>query len=530
MGVEREFLSVIRCSSEGFNRRSRHGLARIRGGRTSRHLESLQADSEAAPPVISKFSFKETGTALAKVFLEALGFSGYPEAAALDIPPSVKCRYLGKSVVVTLPYSVLTSGIVPENGDEENKLSHSSWLLGTLQSYCRCLNILSIRAVVSNLEHPKRSSLFSRLLSSQVLDVILPIWNHSRWSSSSANPRAIAPPPDEATISTIVEMGFSRARAEEALRRVETNSVEMAMEWLFSHAEDPAQEEDELARALALSLGNSSEASKADNVDRSVEVLSKNKQTKPPPVEDVLAATIKLFRNTDSMAFPRIYLDAGALCMIAHTLALLLSEDENIRGTRQRMMLFLYSEEVNTSPQDDESSIGFEKVFGKPTGYLSTEDSRRSCYFPGYDTLASAIVRHLLEDPQTLQTAMEMEDTADPSGSRHAGAVCQLELSGREIYNCLIKRERQEKEKGKTSVEFGASNECVRISENKAHDGSGKCSKSHKKIPANISQVIDHLLEIVAAFPTQGLVEDCVGNACAMEVDEPIVKARGNQG
>lgn len=853
-GVEREFLSVVR-SSEGFNRRSRHGIARIRGGRTSRHFESLQADSEIAPTVVestiqevkkktpsvlvlenlnklasSMRSFfmalvkgftspnrrrtetgslssasKSIGTALAKVFLEALGFSGYPDADALDIPPSVKCRYLGKVVddmltltfdarrricyasminnfyaqgtfkellttfeatsqlLWTLPYSVLTSGMVPENSGEENKLSHSSWLLGTLQSYCRLLEYfvnsalllsptstsqaqLLVQPVAVGLSIglfpvPRDPEVFVRMLQSQVLDVILPIWNHQMFpscnpgfinsiimlityiycgvgdvkrnrsgSSSSANPRAMAPPPDEATISTIVEMGFSRVRAEEALRRVEANSVEMAMEWLFSHAEDPAQEDDELARALALSLGNSSETSKADNVDRPVEVLSEELQTKPPPVEDVLAATTKLFQSTDSMAFPLMDLlvtlcnrnkgedrakvvsylinqlkdcqlefsrDTGALCMIAHTLALLLSEDENIREIAAKndivsvileilmkfkaraeneimvprcisaLLLILFNL-LQTRPkissddterviaaslpesleehlpsqvpeaviekkstlvsQDDESSIGFEKIFGKPTGYLSIEDSRkvldfacdlvkqcapamvmqaalqlcarltkshalaiqflenggmtslfdlpRSCYFPGFDTLASAIVRHLLEDPQTLQTAMEMEIRQTLGGSRHAGrtsvktfltsmapvicrdpgvfvkaagAVCQLESSGGRSIIVLSKEKdkEREKEKGKTSVEFGASNECVRISDNKAHDGSGKCSKSHKKIPANISQVIDHLLEIVAAFATQGLVEDSVGNACAMEVDEPIVKVKG---
>ncbi|KAM3302623.1 E3 ubiquitin-protein ligase UPL1 [Capsicum chacoense] len=852
-GVDREFLSVIR-SSEGFNRRSRHGLARIRGGRTSRHLETLQAESEVASSVVestiqevkkktpsvlvlenlnklasSMRSFfmalvkgftspnrrrtetgslsaasKSIGTALAKVFLEALGFSGYPDAAALDIPPSVKCRYLGKVVddmltltfdarrrtcyasminnfyaqgtfkellttfeatsqlLWTLPYSLL-SGMVPENSGEENKLSHSSWLLGTLQSYCRLLEYfvnsglllsptstsqaqLLVQPVAVGLSIglfpvPRDPEAFVRMLQSQVLDVILPLWNHQMFpscnpgfinsvimlityiycgvgdvkqnrsgSSSSANPRALAPPPDETTISTIVEMGFSRARAEEALRRVETNSVEMAMEWLFSHAEDPAQEDDELARALALSLGNSSETSKADNVDRSVEVLSEEQQTKPPPVEDVLAATIKLFQSTDSMAFPLMDLlvtlcnrnkgedrakvisylihqlkdcqldfsrDTGALCMITHTLALLLSEDENIREIAAKndivsvvleilmkfkaraeneimvprcisaLLLILFNllqtrpkasgddtERVTAASlpesleehlpsqvpeaviekkstlvsQDDELSAGFEKIFGKPTGYLSIEDSckvldfacdlvkqhapamvmqaslqlcarltkihafairflenggmtslfdlPRSCYFPGYDTLASAIVRHLLEDPQTLQTAMEMEIRQTLSGSRHggrtsvktfltsmapvicrdpgvfvkaAGAVCQLESSGGRSIVVLAKEKdkEREKEKVKTSAEFGASNECVRISENKAHDGSGKCSKSHKKIPANVSQVIDHLLEIVSAFPRQGLVEDCMGSTCAMEVDEPIVKVKG---
>ncbi|TQD72856.1 hypothetical protein C1H46_041609 [Malus baccata] len=48
----------------------------------------------------------------------------------------------------------------------------------------------------------------------------------------------------------------------------------MAMEWLFSHHEDPVQDDDELSRALTLSLGNSSDASKAKSVEKSVDVLA----------------------------------------------------------------------------------------------------------------------------------------------------------------------------------------------------------------------------------------------------------------
>ncbi|CAI7800992.1 unnamed protein product [Closterium sp. NIES-54] len=59
---------------------------------------------------------------------------------------------------------------------------------------------------------------------------------------------------DEALVELIVEMGFPRERAEEALRQV-GNNLDLAMEWLISHVPDePTSEEDELARALALSL------------------------------------------------------------------------------------------------------------------------------------------------------------------------------------------------------------------------------------------------------------------------------------
>ncbi|KAK9268578.1 hypothetical protein L1049_000332 [Liquidambar formosana] len=506
-GGERDFLSVVR-SGEGLHRRSRHGLARIRGGRTGRHLDALNIDSEAAanvpesssqdlkkksPDVIvlenlnklasTTRSFftalvkgftspnrrradsgslssasKSLGTALAKIFLEALSFPGHSTSAGLDMSLSVKCRYLGKVVddIVALTFdsrrhtcytamvnyfyvhgtfkellttfeatsqllwtlfSIPTSGIDHEKAGEGSKLSHSSWLLDTLQSYFRALEYfvnsalllsptsasqaqLLVQPVAVGLSIglfpvPRDPEAFVRMLQSQVLDVILPVWNHPMFpncSSSfitsivslithvysgvgdvkrnrsgiagSTNQRFMAPPPDEATIATIVEMGFTRARAEEALRRVETNSVEMAMEWLFNHAEDPVQEDDELARALALSLGSSSETSKVDTNDKSMDVPTEEGLTKAPPIDDILAALMKLFQSSDIMAFPLTDLlvtmcnrnkgedrprvvsyliqqlklcplefskDTSALCMISHILALLLFEDGNTR-------------------------------------------------------------------------------------------------------------------------------------------------------------------------------------------------------
>lgn len=62
----------------------------------------------------------------------------------------------------------------------------------------------------------------------------------------------IGHPPDETNISILIDMGFSRSEAKQALRH-----VKLVMEWLFRYLEEPAQEDDELARALALSLDNS---------------------------------------------------------------------------------------------------------------------------------------------------------------------------------------------------------------------------------------------------------------------------------
>ncbi|KAM1806044.1 hypothetical protein ACFX11_029236 [Malus domestica] len=849
-GGEREFLSVVR-SGEGLHRRSRHGFTRIRGGRTNRHLEALNVDSESSSTVsetstsqdlkkkspdvlvieiLNKLastlrSFftalvkgftspnrrrdsgslslvsKTLGTALAKIFLESLSFSGHSTSAGLDTSLSVKCRYLGKVVddmvsltfdsrrrtcytatvnnfyvhgtfkellttfeatsqlLWTPPYSVSASGIDPEKTGEGSKLSHSSWLLDTLQSYCRLLEYfvnsslllsttsasqaqLVVQPVAVGLSIglfpvPRDPEVFVRMLQSQVLDVILPVWNHPMFPNcspsfiasivslvmhvysgvgdvkqnrsgivGSTNQRIMPPPLDENTITTIVEMGFPRARAEEALRRVETNSVEMAMEWLFSHPEDPVQDDDELARALALSLGNSSDASKADSVEKSVDVLAEEGCVKAPPVDDALAASVKLLQSNDTMAFPLTDLlvtlsnrnkgedrprvvsyltqqlkncsldfsnDTSALSMVSHVIALLLSEDgstreiaaqygivstatdilmnfkgkdesgneflvpkcisalllilDNMLQSRSRISegtqtgaLPELSGELASIPASDtekkqpmdaherDSAMAFEKILGKSTGYLTMEESHkvlavacdlikhhvpamimqavlqlcarltkthalalqflengglaalfglpRSCFFPGYDTIASAIVRHLLEDPQTLQTAMELEIRQALSGNRHGGrtsartfltsmapvisrdpvvfmkaasAVCQLETSGGRTFVLLLKEKEKEKEKSKAAGDEAglSSNECVRISENKIHDGSGKCSKSHKKIPPNLTQVIDQLLEIVFKYHFPNSQEDSANNPSAMEVDEPTMKVKG---
>lgn len=851
-GREREILSVIR-SGEGLNRRSRHGLTRIRGGRASRHLEALNVDSDMSssltqsvsaaqdlkkksPDVLvlenlsklaatlrsfftalvkgftspnrrradsgsSSSSLRGLGTALAKIFLEALSFSG---SSGHQMSLSVKCRYLGKVVddmvaltfdsrrrtcyvaminyfyvhgtfkellttfeatsqlLWSLPCSLSSSSVDCERTGEESKLAHNSWLVDTIQSYCRLLEYfvnsslllsptsasqaqLLVQPVTVGLSIglfpvPRDQEVFVRLLQSQVLDVILPIWNHPMFPNcnpgfitsiislvthvysgvgdvkrnresiaGSTNQRFMPPPPDEATIATIVEMGFSRARAEEALRRVETNSVEMAMEWLISHAEDPVQEDDELAQALALSLGNSSETSKVDSVDKSVDVVTEEGQANTPPIDEILTALMKLFQSA-TIAFPLTDLlvtlcnrnkgedrpkvtsfliqqlklspvdlskDTSALGMISHILVLLLSEDGSTREIAARngivsavidilvnykasdqtghevfvpkcitASLLILDNLLQSMPRhssettegtpfrvlpdsngdharlaepasvaekdqsdafENRSFYGFDKIFGTSTGYLTIEESHRvllvvcdlikqnvpavamqavlqlcarltkthalalqflenggmaalfniprSFFIPGFDTLASAILRHLLEDPQTLQTAMELEIRQTLSGSRHGGqtsprtfltslapviardplvfmkaaaAVCQLDKLGGRTMVVLTKEKEKEKDKPKIcGVEPGlSSNEGLRIAESKVHEGPGKCSKSHKKVPANLAQVIDQLIEIVLSYPIENQ-EEFANYSNAMDVDEPTTKVKG---
>ncbi|KAK4767786.1 hypothetical protein SAY87_002927 [Trapa incisa] len=652
----------------------------------------------------------------------------------------------------TLPYSTAASSSDHEKMAEENKLSHDTWLRDTLQIYCRELEYfvncsflisptsssqsqqltqpISTGLSIGLFPVPRDPEVFVQMLQSQVLDVILPVWNHPLFPNccsefiasiislvkhvfsgvgdvnrnrggivGSGNHRGMPPPPDESSVATIVEMGFTRARAEEALRRVESNSVEMAMEWLISHAEDPVHEDDELARALALSLGSSSETTKPDVTDKPVDGASSGLQAKAPPVDDVLSSLVKLFRNSDVTAFPLTDLlvtlcnrnkgeerhkvlsflicqlklcrtdfssDTSALCTISHIMALVLSDDgstreiaaqdgivsvvidilmnfrtrkelgdeslfprcisalllildnmlqpkpklfpENSEGSiagslpepsPEQVSLTLVTENKDASEVPDKESHTLEKIFGNSIGYLTMNESQKllqvvcdfikqhvpslmmqaalqicarltkthalalqflengglatlfslsnACFFPGYDMVTSAIIRHLLEDPQTLQTAMELEIKQTLTSSRHGGrvpprtfltsmasvisrdptlfmkaasAVCQLESSGGRAFVMLKERDKSKSSASETGLTLHESG-------NKMQDGILKCSKGHKKVPANFTQVIDQLVDIVLKFPSLEGQEDSLSGLTLMEVDEPDSKVKG---
>ncbi|KAH7660208.1 E3 ubiquitin-protein ligase HUWE1 protein [Dioscorea alata] len=850
--AEQDFLTAVR-SAERIHRHGRHGLSRMRGSRISRQLDLSYIDSDSSPnthessqdnkrkspdvlivELLIKLGFamrscfsavlkgtfrrraetatlspvsKNVMTALAKLFLDALSYSGHSSAG--HTPLAVKCQYLGKVVadmtaltfdsrrrtcntalvnsfyvngtfkellttfeatsqlLWNLPCSLPSSGTDQGKANDENKLSHSLWLLVTLQSYCQLLECfvnsslllsptspsqgqLLVQPAATGLSIglfsvPKEPEMFVRMLQSQVLNVILTVWSHPKFpscnsalitsvisiithiysgvgdpkrvrsgaSGNGAGQRLTVPPPlDESTIATIVEMGFTRIQAEEALRSVGTNSVEMATDWLVNHPEEVVQEDVQLAQALALSLGNSSDTSKEDNSDKAKTELIEEQVIELPPIDDILATSMKLFQSNISVAFPltdllatlcsrnkgedrpkvALYLiqqlklcpldlskDMGALCSMSHILALLLSEDSNTREiaaengvvsslldilTNMRvtnetknevsvtksisaLLLVLdnmlqpipkvYTETAEGSSgsvpvssdvdisleipasaaekkplSDDNAKVSenvFEKILGKPTGYLTFEESQRalsivcgfikqhvpalvmqaalqlcarltkshaiatqflesgclsilfslprSCIFPGFDSLASAIIRHLLEDPQTLQTAMELEIRQTLAGnlSRHAGrlsprlfltsmapvisrdpaifvraaaAVCQLESSGGRMNIVLLKEKEKDREKSKAFAnENGVSpNEPIRMIENKPNDTQGKCSRSHKKVPASLYQVIDQLLEIIMSYPSTGLDEHD-SSSTPMEIDEPVSKEKG---
>ncbi|GFS44094.1 similar to LOW protein: E3 ubiquitin ligase-like protein [Actinidia rufa] len=219
----------------------------------------------------------------------------------------------------------------------------SAWIYGPLACYGKLMDHLVTSSFIlspftkhlftqplisGDIRFPRDAETFVKILQSMVLKAVLPVWSHPQFTdcsydfiatvvsivrhiysgvevkniSSSGGSRTAGPPPNESTIATIAEMGFSRSRAEEALRQVGSNSVELAMEWLFSHPEE-AHEDDELARALMMSLGNSGSDTKEDVADENSQPIE-GEMVQPPAVEDLLSTCTKLLQMKESLAFP----------------------------------------------------------------------------------------------------------------------------------------------------------------------------------------------------------------------------------
>ncbi|KAL3504968.1 hypothetical protein ACH5RR_034809 [Cinchona calisaya] len=270
-------------------------------------------------------------------------------------PVTLNCFY-GRGVIESilttfeatsqLLYAVNRAPASPMETDEgalrKDRIEDHSWIYGPLASYGKLMDHLATSSFIlspftkhlltqplvsGDLPFPGDAETFVKVLQSMILKAILPIWTHPQFTecnhdfiatliniirhiysgvevknTTSNAARVSGPPPNESTITTIVEMGFSRSRAEEALRQVGANSVELAMEWLFSHPEE-TPEDDELARALAMSLGNSGSETKEDAANESTQSI-KEEMVQLPPVDDLLSTCRRLLHMKDSLAFP----------------------------------------------------------------------------------------------------------------------------------------------------------------------------------------------------------------------------------
>ncbi|KAJ1421330.1 Ubiquitin-associated domain [Sesbania bispinosa] len=268
---------------------------------------------------------------------------------------------------------------------DDKEDTDNSWIYGSLASYGKLMDHLVTSSFIlssftkhllaqpltnGDMPFPRDAETFVKVLQSTVLKTVLPVWTHPQFVdcsyefissvisiirhvysgveiknvNGSGGARVTGPPPNETTISTIVEMGFSRSRAEEALRQVGSNSVELAMEWLFSHPED-TQEDDELARALAMSLGNS-ESDTKDVVENDNAQQLEEEMVQLPPIDELLSTCTKLLIK-EPLAFP-----------VRDLLVMICSQDDGQHRSKLSHLLLTGSKNVDDIAPN---------VFGTPT-------------------------------------------------------------------------------------------------------------------------------------------------------------------
>lgn len=604
-------------------------------------------------------------------------------------------------------------GNVNSKQDAKEETDHS-WIYGPIASYGKFMDhlvtssfilspftkhLLAQPLINGDIPYPRDAESFVKVLQSTVLKAVLPVWTHPQFTdcsyefitsilsiirhvysgvevkniSNNAGARINGPPPNETTISTIVEMGFSRSRAEEALRQVGANSVELAMEWLFSHPEE-TQEDDELARALAMSLGSDKKEDVPDETSQHLE----EEMVQLPPIEELLLTCMKLLQMKETLAFPVRDLlvmicsqndgeyrskvvsflvdqlkhsDSGNTAMLSalfHVLALIFHEDATAREVALKDGLVkltvellshwdvkpqvpkwitaaflaidrllqvdpkLTSETLKQLKKDDNSSQQTSLVIAedkqKDSGlsphnvdvnehkklteiachYIRNQLPSETMHavlqlcstltkahpvavsfldngglpsllslpttslFSGFDNVAATIIRHILEDPHTLQQAMESEirHSLVTATNRHsngrltprnfllnltsviqrdpvifmqaARAVCQVDMVGERPYIVLLKDKSKEKEKDKDKEKDGKS-----ISGNmnvKFADSSAKNVKAHRKSPQSFVSVIELLLDSVIAFAPP--LKD-TGSSTDMDIDVATSKGKG---
>ncbi|KAK1316360.1 E3 ubiquitin-protein ligase UPL1 [Acorus calamus] len=421
--TEQEFLTVI-GSGDGIHRHGRQGLSWTRDGRISQQLDSiidLESSSNAledssvqnvikkSPDVIvlqvlnklavavrslhnslaiglmgphhradSALTSRSLAVALAKIFHEALSYSGH-STAGLEVKHSVKCRYLGKVV------NDMASLVINKRGGSCNTvLMNSFYVHGTFKEL-----LVTFEATCQLLWTPSYS--ISKPDADQ--DDVKP--NHKAITGSTGQ-HLTGPPLDEGAIAMVMEVGFTRARAEEAFRHVGSNSTELATNWLFCHPEECLDENEDITKAIALSLENSSE--------------------KAPPVDDILAASMNEDCGTREIAAENgiVYAALNTLSNLSVRMnirekvpvskcisALLLILDNMSQGeatvpsestegvclgstdnaSARDSLRSTESDVDNKSPSDaqhKEFCNALEKILVKSTGHLSLEESHRT--------------------------------------------------------------------------------------------------------------------------------------------------------
>ncbi|KAL0033594.1 hypothetical protein WJX79_006288 [Trebouxia sp. C0005] len=283
---------------------------------------------------------------------------------------------------------------------------------------------------------------FVKKLQATVTKAVLPLWSYHKLPKCSFR----------ITRQTIVDMGFSRARVEDTLRRFGNSSAELAIEWLMTHPEEPgaadagatdtaSKDEDEaVKKQLIASLGT-------DEVPKLEAMLDESAEA--PSIQQLVDGSVATVAQMPAAAFPLADMlvslcsqeagknkqqvfgglvqhikrlaaaqDTGVqecpevLLAPAHLLAILLTEDK-ARGSPTAFVgnadqEGLFDAVVQVLARVTKSHKVALKVLAARGPRLILE-MPGACFLPEHEPYVSAIFRHILEDPVTLQAAMEAE-------------------------------------------------------------------------------------------------------------------------
>ncbi|KAL9315852.1 hypothetical protein ACSQ67_016853 [Phaseolus vulgaris] len=339
---------------------------------------------------------------------------------------------------------------------DDKEDSDRCWIYGSLASYGKLMDHLVTSSFIlsSFTKHllaqpltngdtpfPRDAETFVKVLQSRVMKTVLPVWSHPQFVDCSyefistvisiikhvytgieiknvngnGGARMTGPPPNETTISTIVEMGFSRSRAEEALRQVGSNSVELAMEWLFSHPEE-TQEDDELARALAMSLGNSESDAKDAAANDNTQHLEEE-MVQLPPIDELLSTCTKLL-SKEPLAFP-----------VRDLLVMICSQDD---GQHRTNVVSFIVERIKECAREAASKSGLIKVASDLLfQWDSSLDSREKQQVPKWVTAAFLALDRLLQVDQKLNSEITEQLKREPVNSQQVSITIDEDRQNR---------------------------------------------------------------------------------------------------
>ena len=156
--------------------------------------------------------------------------------------------------------------------------------------------------------------------------------------------------PCERIIEQILNMGFTRKQAENALNKVKLNNLEVAMEWLLSHP-DESGEDDELARALAMSMEPKDSTKAGSPKEDKPLSIQEMRQLHVPSIEEFLHVFFNCLEEEKKEDMFTIYTNSFALVEVLRCVCFDKDQlQEKATVNTERALTFLATATVTTAP------------------------------------------------------------------------------------------------------------------------------------------------------------------------------------